>query len=142
MPDHAEGYARRGDGVMEADEMMARRYRKKQKGHVVVFDLVKQRVLVEALRKGGERQRVRVHAVGTDESHVHAVVSWEDERDVERVRGTLRASLSRRLNGEFGKREWFSKTGHWKRVVGRSHFDKLVLEYLPGHRGLFWCEGG
>jgi len=67
-------------------------------------------------------------------------VSWHDERRVKPVRSNLKSSLTRLLNRDVGKRDWFVANASQKRVRDREHFDHLIKTYLPNHRGLFWGE--
>jgi hypothetical protein len=78
--------------------------------------------------------------VATEPTHVHVLVSWSSDRTWQVVRAKLRESLTRRLNREIKRQEWFSKSPSRKRVKDQAHFDYLVGEYLPKHSGLKWSE--
>lgn len=138
LPDHPRGYVRRKVGVLAADEEMALHYRENLVGDVAYFDRTKQQVLINAAIEAFEYQAVRGHAVATESTHIHILVSWRTECSWELVRRRLRGSLTRQLNQASGKREWFAKQPSRKQVCERSHFEYLMQTYLPRHRGLKW----
>lgn len=78
----------------------------------------------------------------TDPTHVHMIVSWRGFRPWDDVMDKLKNVLSLflgRATGKSGQR-WFVAHGSRKRVLTHDHLDYLITEYLPDHRGLFWCE--
>lgn len=141
MPDRRQGYVARGRGALPRDEAEARRYRQRAKFETVSFERRVQRLLVDETQTAAGRQRFRVHAVATDPTHVHILLSWRDIRTVLRVRMSLKSSLTRRLNREVGRRTWFVENASRKRVRDGAHFEHLMTTYLPAHRGVFWREG-
>ena len=141
MPDRSRGYVRRKEGVLVADRRMAACYRKNLKGEIVEFDTHVQQRLVEALLEACQFQSLRGHGMATDPSHVHVLVSWTDDRTWKLMRRRVRTSLTLQLNRAFKHRTWFSKQPSRKRVKDREHFEYLVEEYLPRHRGWKWIEG-
>ncbi|HSV13841.1 MAG TPA: hypothetical protein VLI90_06250 [Tepidisphaeraceae bacterium] len=89
------------------------------------------------------RRNLRLHAVGTDPTHGHYLVSDKDFLDWELVRDKLKNLLSLflgRATGNAGRR-WFSDGASRKRVETQSHFDHLVNSYLPDQCGIFWKPG-
>jgi len=71
------------------------------------------------------------------------------------MRTAVKQSLTRTLNRTLGpraglpaamegreaeRRKWFSGGASRKRVRDRDHFDYLMTDYLPSHRGAFWRE--
>jgi hypothetical protein len=141
LPDRTRGYVRRGKGILPPDQEMAERYRRNMTQAVVRFEDSIQRHIVEELLVACEHQQLRCHYVSTDPTHVHVLVSWTIERSWETARAKLRESMTRRLNREFRRQEWFSKSPSRKRVNDRAHFDYLMAEYLRKHSGWKWREG-
>ena len=142
MPDRQEGFVRRGQGVLPPDDELASRYRTDARQSNVVFRSDVQRVLLDELLAACVHQECRGHYIATETTHVHALVSWTDERPWKRLRTGLKSSLTRCLNRKFRRRNWFSEGSSRRRVKDQSHFDRLVGEYLPSHRGWKWREGG
>ena len=140
LPDHPRGYVRRKEGVLASDAHMAVCYRRNMNTEQVHFDAEMQRTMIAAAIEAFPIQGIRGHAIATDATHLHVLVSWTSDRTWEVVRRQLRGSLTRRLNKEFERREWFSKQPSRKRVKDRRHFDHLMEVYLMRHRGLKWRE--
>jgi hypothetical protein len=120
---------------------MAANYRAKMAEDAVSFDAEVQRHLIEEAIVASGYQQFRCHFLATESTHLHALVSWKMARTWEVIRAKLRESLTRRLNREIERRDWFSKSPSRKRVRDRKHFDYLMQTYLPKHSGLKWCEG-
>jgi len=76
--------------------------------------------------------------VATEISHAHVLVGWRDSRTWLRLRSTIKSSMTRYLNREFERQEWFVEGASRKRVKDRKHFDHLVMRYLPKHAGWKW----
>jgi REP element-mobilizing transposase RayT len=143
MPDREEGFVRRQQGILPPNEQFAHRYRGIAKEDKVVFDPRLQLLLIEETRIACEKQRYRGHYVSTVSTHVHALISWPDERLWLKIRTSLKSSLTRRLNHEVQKRDkWFVESASRKHVKDDEHFAHLVNTYLPSHGGWKWCEGG
>jgi REP element-mobilizing transposase RayT len=140
MPDRMRGYVRRGKGILPRDDDMAGIYRAQAKELPASFDETIQRALIDEAIIAGEKQSVRIHYVAAEVTHVHILVSWRSDKPWEKVRAGLRQSCTRRLNREFGRREWLVEGASRKRVKNRSHFDYLVKTYLPNHTGWKWRE--
>lgn len=140
MPDRARGYVKRGRGILPTDRDEARRYRARQKEAAALFDEVVQRLIIDEAMIAAEKRRFRLHAVATEATHVHVLVSWADERDFEELRRGVRESISRRLNSHV-RCTWLAHGGSRKRVTDRGHFDHLMENYLPSHSGWKWREG-
>lgn len=138
MPDHERGYTPRGDGVRPPNDAMAERYRANQRDPTVVFDEPIQRLLIDETQVAAKFQRLRVHFLATEPTHLHALVSWTDGRPWHTVRAQLRASLTRRMNRELRRRTWFGESASRRAVVDQEHFDHLVSSYLPDHGGWKW----
>ena len=157
MPDRPRGYVRRGEGALESGEEMAGQYARNARFAPVLFDARIQQMLIDAAREAAGHQEFRLHCVGTEPTHVHVLVSWIDDRSWQRMRAGLKQSLTRGLNRALlqragqpaatcagaeddARQPWFSRSASRKRVRDRAHFDYLVTEYLPSHRGAFWRE--
>jgi hypothetical protein len=70
------------------------------------------------------------------------LISWADERPWLKIRSGLKTSLTLRLNRDVRRRKhWFVDSASRKQVKDQEHFDHLVTNYLPSHRGWKWREG-
>ncbi len=142
MPDRREGFVRRKQGVLSPDVVLAGHYRQRAKEDEVVFDLNLQLLLIEEIKIACQKQRYRVHCIATEPTHVHVLTSWPDDRTWLVIRSGLKTSLSRRLNRDVQRRRnWFVDSASRKQVKDDDHFDHLINEYLPSHRGWKWREG-
>lgn len=141
LPDHRRGYVHRGEGILPSDRHMAELYRANLKQDMVRFDQSIQRQLIDGTLEACASQQLRCHFVATEPTHVHVLVSWTTDRTWQVVRAKLRESLTRRLNREVARQEWFSKSPSRRQVKDQAHFDYLVNVYLPKHSGLRWAEG-
>ncbi len=102
-----------------------------------------QAVLIAGAADVCRRRCWRLHASGTDPTHGHFLISWNEFTPWSDVSDKLKNLLSLflgRLANETGRR-WFSAQQSRKRVRTRQHFDYLMKEYLPDQRGLSWGEG-
>ena len=142
MPDRKQGFVRRTEGVLPPDANLAREYRSDLKQRPVSFDGQIQSLIINELQTACVHQKCRGHYAATETSHVHVLVSWRDDRPWKKVRSGLKSSLTRRLNRELRRQIWFSDSASRRRVEDRAHFDYLVEQYLPSHRGWKWEEGG
>jgi len=138
MPDRKRGYVKKQTILPQSLEAAAE-YRKRQKEPAACFSPEIQQQLIDELRKTATHRRFRLHAVATDKTHVHVLLSWADERPFEELRRGTRESLTRRLR-QREKRTWLSHRGSRKRLRERAHFDQLMNRYLPSHRGRCWFE--
>ena len=143
LPDRPEGFVHWRDGLQPTDEELATAYRRKMKvarRDAATFDDKLQLLLIEELPVAAKHQKLRLHAIATEPTHVHALVSWPDERTPQHVSDGLHESLTRRLNKDLGKRKWLAKGGSKRRVKDQEHFDYLRNVYLPSHGGWKWDE--
>ena len=138
MPDRAQGFYRNREGLRERDERLAGLYRSSQRAGEARFEEDVQRRLIDCLVEAASRLGVALHAAATDPCHLHLLVSWGDDRAPERIQRSLKWALTRRLNAEAGRRPWFTRQGHDRRVRDPEHFLHLRDEYLPSHRGWKW----
>ena len=140
MPDRPRGYVRRGEGILSPDNEMADMYRRRAEEPHAIFSEAIQRALIDEALTAGEKQGFDVHFIATEITHVHVLVSWRSDKPWKTVRTGLRQSLSRRLNRDFKRREWFVDGASRKRVKDREHFDYLIEKYLPAHSGWKWSR--
>jgi len=140
MPDHAQGYVRRKEGVLASDNNMATYYRNNLKEDPVSFSRSMQRHLLAAAIEAFKFQELRGHFIAAENTHLHVLVSWRSNAAWQLVRRRLRSSLTRWLNREVERRTWFSKQPSRKQVNDQRHFDYLMSTYLPKHSGLKWRE--
>ena len=140
-PSHAKGYVRKKVGVLPRDPEMAASYDRQAKQAAALFDDELQGVLIEGAQDICDRRNWTIHAVATEPTHIHLLVSWSDDSlEWEHVQVTLKRllgmMLSKHLNVK-GKR-WFVRKYSRKHVKDREHFDHLVNEYFPKHKGRLW----
>lgn len=138
MPDRPQGYVK-SKQILPPNAEVAASYRKRQRQETARFESPAQQLIVEELLVASKHRRFRVHGVATDPTHVHVLMSWDDERPFDLIRRGARESVTRRLN-RHRKRQWLSHRGSRKRVRDREHFDHLMSKYLPSHLGLCWFE--
>lgn len=140
MPDHRRGYVHRTDGLKSSDPAMAQNYRRQMQERPVAFTPEMQRLLIDTARAAGSYLDARIHAVATEPTHVHVLVSWHGDRPWVRLRASVRSAMTRELNHRIGKRTWFADSPSRKRVGDRAHFEYLTSRYLPKH-AVCWVEG-
>ena len=138
LPDRKRGYVERKQGILPQDQKLADQYRERMTEAGKVFDSRLQQAIIVVLLDSQEKQCFESYAIATDSTHVHALIGWRDDRAWLRMRSTVKGSISRSLNQEFGKSKWLSEGGSRKRVRDREHFDYLVSVYMPRHRGVKW----
>ncbi len=142
-PDHPKGYVRQGEGILPPDTEMATQYDRNATRPQVTFDNNLQEILVEGTRDICERRDWRLHYVATEPTHMHALISWTDgELDWKFVHDTLKRLLGMMLaqQTQTKGRKWFVRKGSRKRVRDQAHYEYLMNEYLPKHRGRRWSE--
>ncbi len=141
MPDEDDGYVRREKGRLSQDTVAAVQYRRRMTDDEVEFTKVQQQALIDEVQAAAKYQLYRVHFIATEPTHIHVLISWTDElRPFEKVRSSLRQSLSRRLSREGTQRQRLSEGGSRRRVSSQEHFDYLVTTYLPKHGGWKWSD--
>jgi hypothetical protein len=143
LPDRPDGYVHWREGLQPTDERLAAAYKRKMKvagTSVAAFDEPAQRLLIEELQIAAKYQKFRLHGVATELTHLHAMVSWADERAPLPLSEEIKKSLSLRLGKDVAKRKWLAKGGHERRVKDQEHFDFLKNVYLPSHGGWKWDE--
>jgi hypothetical protein len=140
MPDEDDGYVKRHNGHLPQDVVEAAEYRRRMTDDEVAFDELHQKTLIDEVHVTAGKTDLRVHYVATEPTHIHALVSWKDDRPWLRVRTSLKSSLSRRMKRDHGRREWLSEGASRRNVANQEHFDYLVATYLPGHSGWKWSE--
>ena len=138
MPDRPQGYFKNRDGLREADEEEARRYRARQREAPAYFDTAAQDAMLSALRQSAETHDWTLVAFGTDDCHLHLIGGWGGDRTPDVLQAKIKTTLTYHLRDRVGVRRWFVRDGHNRRVRDRAHLDYLRDEYLPSHRGLCW----
>lgn len=140
LPDREQGSVHWQRGYQSQNLKLAREYRYKQRQPAARLSEREQRVVIDNLIGACPLKSLRLYAAATDESHVHILLSWRDEREPMRIQDRVKHSLTRALNEQVFRRRWFTKSGHRKCVNDREHFDHLRDVYLPSHKGLLWDE--
>ena len=79
-PDRARGYVVRGKGILPRDTKMARTYRDRAKHGTVHIEEAHQLAIIHRLVDAVGFIDCRLHAVATDGTHVHVLVSWRGDR--------------------------------------------------------------
>jgi hypothetical protein len=142
-PDKSRGFVRKDERIQPPNEELARMYDGQANDDPVTFSTELQRVLIVGAFDICSRRNWHLHAIGTDPTHGHFLVSEKEFMDWEAVRDKLKNILSLllgRATGQSGK-PWFVAKGSRKRVEDQKHFDYLVNTYLPDQRRLFWKKG-
>jgi len=141
-PDHKRGYTKRKKGYQPPDPEQARKYDERAKQEPATFDHETQKLLIRIAHDFCSRRKMRLHAVGNEEGHVHYVISWAGFSDPHEVERRLKNILSTELNRHYKTpgRRWFVRGGSLKRVSNSAHLDRLLGKYLPDHPGIFWKE--
>lgn len=138
MPDRKRGYVKRHRGILGPDTNTAAKYRLAMKDAAVELDGCTQIICIDTILESREKQKFEVYFIAINLTHVHLLVGWKDERAWLPMRSIIKSSLSRTLNDRLQRRTWFVEGGSRKRVKDRTHFDHLIAQYLPKHRGWKW----
>jgi hypothetical protein len=142
-PAHRRGYTQKQIGYLPPDRARARNYDELAKHPKVAFTPDLQGVLILGCADICKRRGWRLHAVGTDRSHIHCIISWRGFLQwhlvVEKLKNLLSLFLGRATR-QAGRR-WFVTRGSRRRILNPDHLEYLVSEYLPDHPGTFWREG-
>jgi len=141
--DDRRGFVSRGKGVQSPNQALAQAYNNSAKSRPALFGQAAQRILLWIGYDVCQRRGWRLHYAAIEPSHVHYLVSWNDElawQEVSRrLKNVASTMLGRKINDRKG--HWFSRSGSRKRVCDRQHFEYLMEVYLPRHKGLLWREG-
>jgi REP element-mobilizing transposase RayT len=142
MPDRPEGFVREGQGIQTPDPRLAKSYAEAAGHPPFRFAPDTQQLLIATAIEVCQRRKWRLHAVATEPTHLHLLLSWRGQARWQDVRGRIRNILSLELSKRQGikGRPWFSQGASRKRVRNREHFDYLVRRYLPTHSGIKWFE--
>jgi hypothetical protein len=100
-----------------------------------------QNSVIDELIRAAASQEYRLHFVASDNARVSVVLSWHGARSSDALKRSIRRVLSRRLDREFKRRDWFSRRLSYRRVKDRKDFDHLVKAQLLGRDGWKWSEG-
>lgn len=138
LPDHKKGYTRRKQGVLPTDPHMAGHYRDNMSTAPVHFIAKAQQTILAAMHEKAAVKGWTLHALATDPTHVHILLSWSTATPWLDVRRGLKASITRQLNTHLRHQTWLAAGGSRKRVTDRAHFNHLITTYLPNHRGITW----
>jgi REP element-mobilizing transposase RayT len=93
---------------------------------------IEQRRLVErAIRDLADRYGWTIHAIAVMRDHVHVVITAP--REGEALREAIKATASRWLNREFGKRTWWAEGGSAKYLWDNDYFANAT-DYVNDQR--------
>ena len=138
LPDRAEGYTPYRSGWKPPDTKRADQYRDQMDQAVSRFDTPSQRHALETLLRGQPLQSDELYVFAADDSHLHAVIAWRDNREPTRVQSQVKSSLIRALNEGRSKRKWLARGAGKTPVVDEEHLHHLAHVYLPSHSGVYW----
>ena len=141
--DNPHGFVQQYRGVQAPNDKLARFYDEHAQQPPVLFDPFQQRVLIWITFDACARRGWRLHYVATDRTHVHILLSWRSYESWKPISTRLKNLASFALGQKLQQpgHKWLSRHGSRKRVRDRQHFDYLISQYLPKHRGLKWREG-
>lgn len=108
-PDRPQGYVRRGQGILPSDFVAAEEYRNRAKYDTVIIKGEHQQAIISQLIEGVEHINCRLHAVATDNTHFHVLVSWKGQRTWQQNWASLKKSITIRLKEEFEARAWLTE---------------------------------
>jgi REP element-mobilizing transposase RayT len=137
LPDRLQGYFHHQRGLLPQSSELATTYRNRQVSDSFRMYATTQRAVLEEMQAAADHQRWTLYAAATDLDHLHTLTAWDDDRSPAQIRANLKRSLTLRLSRDKGRRCFFTKRGHDRRVRDASHFLHLREQYLPDHRG--WC---
>ena len=137
LPDRPEGHIIRNKGWQPPNKDLADQYRSNMNQSEVTFDDQQQQLLLQTLFDSQPHQRIKLYAIATEPTHIHAVAAWTDDRKPEPIRSQMKYSMTRVLNDTFGKRKWFVQNAGQTKVRDGEHLYELVHHYLPKHH-YFW----
>lgn len=146
LPDHPKGYVTREEGVLPPNEEEAERYRERAKHDEFSLTECLQHMLIDEAKRACGFQKLRLHLVATEPTHIHVLVSWKTDKTWERVRDGLKTSFTRamrqhfRATGDHADRPFFSDGSSRKRIRTQAHYDHWMNEYGPSHSGWKWRE--
>ena len=140
LPDHPDGFVHWKEGAQTPDDNLAVSYKSKMKEPEAQFGEALQLLAIAESQAAARFQKFRLHAVATEPTHLHALLSWSDDRPPTRISESLKKSLTLRLRSEIAERTWFSKGGNERVVKDLKHLERLITEYLPSHSGWKWDE--
>jgi REP element-mobilizing transposase RayT len=139
-PDRQQGYVRRGQGILPSDPKAGHTYRERAAHDTILLDEIHQQAIIARLIEAVSFIHCRLHAVATDSTHIHVLLSWRGDRTWQQNRISLKKSMTLMLKRQFANRPWFSENASRKRVENQEHFDHLMNTYLPKHNGWKWRE--
>jgi len=97
----------------------------------VKLTMEQRRIVERAILHLCQRFNWPAHAIAPQSDHVHVVVTAA--RDGEALREAIKASASRELNKQFGKRRWWAENGSCKYLWERAYFFSAV-DYVKSQR--------
>ena len=140
--DDPRGYVRKHADVRPSDPQLAQHYERAATQPTAHFTDQVQRALLRFIHDACARRDWQLYGVAAEPTHVHLLIGWFDETiSFDHVRHRLKNLASGWLNRRFETRRWFSRGSSRKRVLQQTHFDHLLTNYLPKHRGLVWIRG-
>jgi hypothetical protein len=118
-------HVRRGKaGIFEPDPQLAHYRDSLASLPPVAFSASQMQLLVGGTREICSTHGWRLHGVAVVPTHVHALISWQNDTEESEVSKKLKQLLGMRLSRNAGSRgnRWFSRGCDRKRVRDRDHF--------------------
>ena len=139
LADREEGFHEVGRrGTMRANPGLGAYQRSVLRGGERVCGPALQRLCVAGVVASAGPLSLLLFAVATSDTHLHLLLGWENRRDAEAVRRSLKRSLSLRLKEEAAvEPPLFSGLGNCFRVHQAEKLRRHRYAYLPDHPG--WC---
>lgn len=162
--DDPKGFVQRGEGLKRPSTALNTARRKRQTQDAAQFERDCHALLRDELRAVAERFGLELHGVAVTPTHLHVVLSFHSPACECRTSGSAycvkrcpayqhgtdfatrfkrNAGMAlRKASGRDGVK-WFSRGWHLLPVRDREHLERLLREYLPGHReqaGSVWVE--
>lgn len=145
--DNPRGYIQHDQRGVQPPNPQLSAHRESIAKHPAVTFRKRQRslLLTSAVEIAGRRGWT-LHAVAATTTHIHLLISWNDQTDEKQVCTTLKRLLGLSLSKDTGTtgNHWFSRGQDAKRIADRKHLGHLVNTYLPKHKeqgGVFWAPG-
>jgi len=137
MPDHPDGYSRKGEGTFAPDDEMNANYDARSKFPEITFDEARQRIVVDACSEVCRNLGIALYYAVCVNTHCHVLVGWRGDRVWTILHDRMKRVVAMKLakaEGVSGRR-WLVLRRSGEAVIEPKHFAHLMTEYLPGHFG-------
>jgi len=139
LPDRGQGYVRRHEGVLPANDAAAKMYRDQMKQDRVTLGDQAQRKVIDAVCGTQPHIEIVIRMVATDPTHIHVLVQWTHRDAWKKMRQSIKTAVSIALK-KHKDQKWLSGGASGKHVKDEAHLCHLEKTYLPSHRGWKWSQ--